>query len=360
MTTTTARPPFEALGRLERALASLPAPPLDRLLRPMDALRRRVLLVAAPRLRAVVVSRSRRVALVGSLSLALALAVTCVRPLWLLALGPLVWGVPHLIADVRYLVARPGLHRRRGALPAVVVGVVGLCLGFGVRAGLAAAATAILASGAPWRRRAPALAACAALLAVAQASPWEADVVFLQAHNLVALGLWIAWRRRAAWREALPIAVFAAGAGLLLTAPVERWLAATGGLDAAWTGLTIAKLGETLSLSADRVTTLRLVLFFAFAQSAHYIAWLRLIPEDDRAAKAPRSFAQSFRALRADVGPAVLWLAVAAVAVIAVTALASVSLGRDVYLGIAYFHGHLELVAAALLGVEGSFGRRGA
>lgn len=30
----------------------------------------------------------------------------------LLAVGPIALGVPHLVADVRYLVARPALHRR--------------------------------------------------------------------------------------------------------------------------------------------------------------------------------------------------------------------------------------------------------
>src|SRR5262245_41513311 len=46
---------------------------------------------------------------------ALALAVT--SPVLLLVASPILFGVPHLLADVRYLVVRPGLHRR---LPVVV------------------------------------------------------------------------------------------------------------------------------------------------------------------------------------------------------------------------------------------------
>ena len=177
-------------------------------------------------------------------------------------------------------------------------------------------------------------------------------MVFVHAHNLVAIALWIAWRRRASLLHLAPLAAFGLGVWLLLSGPLPPWLVGAEG--ARWAGLSIAELGQTLSLSADPTITLRLVLFFAFAQSVHYTVWLRLVPEEDRPRGAPRSCEQSLRALQADVGPRILWLALAAAAALAVVALASVRLARDVYLGIAYAHGHLELVAAALLGVEGS------
>jgi hypothetical protein len=98
----------------------------------------------------------------------------------------------------------------------------------------------------------------------------------------------------------------------------------------------------------------RFVLFFAFAQAAHYVVWLHLVPEEDRARPTPRSFRQGYRALRRDVGSAVLWAAIACAAVVAAVALASVALARDVYLGMAFFHAHLELIAAAIFWAEGS------
>jgi hypothetical protein len=310
-----------------------------------------------------VVSRDARVAIAGASSIALALCVTCVRPLWVLALGPLFWGVPHLVADVRYLVARPALHKRRAAIAAALVCVAGLALGLGVRAGLAAAAIAALASRAPMARRLAIALVCVALIAVAQRDPWAADVTFAQAHNLIAVAIWLAWRRRAAlYASVLPLAAFAAGALVLALAPVSSWLAASGGAVAPWTRLTLAGLGASLSLWRDPQVTLRLVLFFAFAQSAHYIVWLRLMPEDDRPRPSPRSFDQSLRALRTDLGGLALWLALAALAVLAavLVVLRSVATARDVYLGIAYFHGYLELIAVALLGAEGRLGRRDA
>ena len=41
-----------------------------------------------------------------------ALGASLIAPLWALAIGPLLWGGLHLLADVRYLVVRPRLHRR--------------------------------------------------------------------------------------------------------------------------------------------------------------------------------------------------------------------------------------------------------
>jgi molybdate transport system substrate-binding protein len=37
---------------------------------------------------------------------------TALIPLWMLALGPILLGVPHLLADLRYCVFRPGWHRQ--------------------------------------------------------------------------------------------------------------------------------------------------------------------------------------------------------------------------------------------------------
>ena len=117
----------------------LTGPLLVERLRPLDALRRAALLALGSRARTWVLPRERRVAILGSVAALAALAGTLAAPLVLLALGPLVLGVPHLVADLRYLVTRPGLHRRRAAIAAALVaGARGLALGLGVRAGSSA------------------------------------------------------------------------------------------------------------------------------------------------------------------------------------------------------------------------------
>src|SRR5262249_33550056 len=111
-------------GRVLRALAAIPAPPLGGLLAPADRVRSRLLRFFAPRARSLVVARDRRVALAASCLLLCALASSSVVPMWLLALGPIIWGVPHIVADVRYLVARPGYHRRPWIMAAIAAGIV--------------------------------------------------------------------------------------------------------------------------------------------------------------------------------------------------------------------------------------------
>jgi hypothetical protein len=342
-------------GRAWRALGAIPPPPLDGVLAPFDGLRAAVLRAVAPRARSLVVSRPLRVALVGASLVATALLSTSLFPLLFLALGPLVWGVPHVVSDLRYLVARPGYHRRPWVLAAMLGGILLAAFGLGVRGGLAGAAAALLVARAPFRRRALGLLVVGALFGLAQWAGYWSDLVFAHAHNFVGVALWWAWRRREGALHWIPLALFAAGCALILTGAVIPLADLTGGFSAPWTGLTAASLGAGLAPGPFGPLTLRLLLLYAFAQSVHYVVWLRLVPEDDRPSPTPRSFLQSYRALRRDVGALVLWMAVLTALGLAVWAAATnVGQARNSYLQIAFFHGYLELAGAAILWAEGS------
>lgn len=341
---------------LLRSLLALPAPPIGALLAPIDQLRSRLLRFVAPRARSLVVARDRRVALVASCLLLTAFAGTSALPMGFLALGPIVWGIPHILSDLRYLVARPGYHRRPGIVLATGAGIVAAGFGYGLRAGLAGAAGAIVFARAPRRRRAFGLGVLGALLGVVVWAGPIADFVFAHGHNAVGVGLWWAWRRRESRLHWLPLALFVAGVALILGGVADPIFARTGGLVAPWTGLDARGLASTLAPTLNGTLAMRLLVLYAFAQSAHYLVWLRLIPEDDRPSSAPRSFAQSYRALRADLGSAILWVAL--LGMIALAAWAAVSLGdaRNGYIQMAFFHGYLELAAAALLWAEAIHG----
>ncbi len=345
-------------GRLLRALAALPAPPLAGVIAPFDRARSSLLRVIAPRARSLVVARDRRVAVVAACLVLTALLSTSAWPMAFLVLGPIVWGVPHVVSDLRYLVARPGYHRRPWVLAAMMGGIVAAGFGYGVRGGLAGAAGTILLARAPWRRRALGLLVVGALLAVAQRAGWFADVVFAHAHNAVGIGLWWAWRRRESRLHWIPLAIFAAGCALILGGALAPLAARTGGFVAPWTGLTARMLAVGLAPGPFGPMSLRLLLLYAFAQSVHYVVWLRLVPEDDRPSATPRSFLQSFRALRADVGSLILWAALLGTLAFAVWGAVDAGRARNGYIQLAFFHGYLELAAGALLWAEGSLSRR--
>jgi len=311
---------------------------VEALLAPADALRAAVYRWLRPLAAALYADRARRVGLAGTAFIALSFSLTVATPLWLLAVGPLLFGVPHLLADVRYLVVQPGLHRRRVlcALAGVPLAAVGL--GAPPAVGLLAVAVAVLGARASWPRTALGLAAWAALTGAALA--WEDTflLVFLHAHNGVALFLW--WRLRprgapAAW----PLAAVVAGVALLLSGAVGPVLGAP---------------AESIAPLADPALASRLVLTFAFLQSVHYVVWLRLIPEDARERPAPRPFAASWRALVQDFGLAPLCVCAAIALGIAAWGVVDLVAARDGYLRLATFHGYLELAAGALLVLSGA------
>jgi len=55
------------------------------------------------------------------------------------------------------------------------------------------------------------------------------------------------------------------------------------------------------------------------------------------------------RAMRADLGSSGWWIAVGVFLAIVALAFLRLTLARNVYLGIAYAHGHIEIVAAVVL-----------
>jgi hypothetical protein len=343
-------------GRISRALAAIPAPPLPALFAPLDWIRARLLLAVTPYARSLVVARDRRVALFGTLLMLSAMVCTSLVPLWFIALAPIVWGIPHIISDFRYLVARPGYHRRPAVALVTVAAIVAAGLGFGLRAGLAGAAAVLLCARTSGARRALGLGVVGALLGVAVWAGPRGDLFFAHAHNAVGVGLWWAWRRRETRLHWLPLLLFVAGGALILTGALDPLVLRVGVL-APWTGLSARALGHQLSPLHHGPWPLRFLVLYAFGQSAHYVVWMRLVPEDDRPSPTPRSFAQSLRALQADLGGLLLWGALLSMIALAVWAAVSLGAARNGYIQMAFFHGYLELCAAALLWAEA---RRGA
>lgn len=336
-----------------RDFPAIPAPPLAGILAPLDAVRSRLLRALAPIARSVIVPREPRVALVASLLLSSVFAVACSLPIWVLAVGPLVWGIPHIVSDIRYLVARPRLHRRPWILGVIAAATIAGAYGFGVRGALAGAVVAMVFARASFARRAVGVVAVGALFGVAQWAGWKADLAFVHLHNLVGVGLWWAWRRRESKLHWAPLAIFALGCVLILAGCVDAIPKLTGGLRASWTGLDLHRLAWSSSPVHEGPLVARFFMLYAFGQSAHYIVWLRLVPEDDRPSSTPRSFTQSLRALHADVGGPILWLSlVSAIGLVSWAIWRGIGVARDRYIDLAFFHAYLEIVAASLLWAE--------
>lgn len=293
--------------------------------------------------------RERRIAVYGLVALAFAFAATFAAPMLLLAVGPLLLGVPHLVADVRYLVARPGLHRRASFWWVVAPPAIASFVHPRAWLSMLAVVGAAVVARAPRARRVTVAVIGAMLVLVCVEIGRAAELVLAHAHNAIAIGFFWVWSRRRHALHQLVVAGFAAcvaaiGLGAFDGGPTERLL--TSRLDEPH------GIVEVLAPLSDPVVSARLVLVFAFAQSVHYAVWVRLVPEEDRPRAGLRSFSSSARAVISDLGtPFVVGAAILAVG-LAVWGCIELTSARDGYLRIAVFHGPLELGAGALLLLE--------
>lgn len=321
----------------------------------LDVGRRVIVRLLGPFARSLLVSRDARVAVFGALGLALAfvLALTC--PAWSVGVGTVVLGVPHVISDVRYMVVRRSLTRRWSLYVGVGLAVAGTAAGFGLRAALVGAALAVVFARATALRKGLVLAALFALFTVAWYGRAIADLVYAQGHNLVAIGIFAVFARRTragrvAW---LPLGLFLGLGGALLHPYAVNLLVAGGGLTRAPSTLGVDALADQLAPFADPSLAVRGVAFFAFAQAAHYVVWLRLVPELDRGSPRPRSFRQTARALARDLSPWLLAFFALGTIVFVTWAFFDIARARMAYLQSAFFHGYLEIAALAIFACEG-------
>ncbi|HVU04941.1 MAG TPA: hypothetical protein VHE30_24490 [Polyangiaceae bacterium] len=341
---------------------------------PLDAMRRAALRVVVrhPRWSDVVLRRDLRIATLGVLHAAFAFVLAVYCPVLLLVLGPVLLGVVHVASDVRYLVVRRqvsvGVQRLAWGACGVlvllrVVAPMGLASAVGraewvvATAWVVSAAALGGASGGGARLR----SAGAVLLALALGTasilhPDTARLVFVQAHNVVALLLWFFLFRRNRRAVAVPLALTAALAVWLCSGRLYALTLHHG--QATAFGVHVLAAADWLVPTVERADlAVGLTCAFVFLQSVHYAVWLLYVPQDDQRFEATPSFRASVRGLVRDFGPA--WLAAIALAAVVVLALAAASpvKTRHTYLSLATFHGYLELALFAHLFARGRLPR---
>jgi hypothetical protein len=259
--------------------------------------------------------------------------------------APLALGIPHVAADVRYLLLPPYCRialRPRDAV--LVVALVALAVVSSPGLGAAMVLAAVVLTPGRGRGRIVALGMCAPLICAALAWPVATGYVVMHAHNAVALIVfaWVSRPGRGRW--ALPVAALGLAAAVL-----------AGGFDALlpWTALDdlagyVLPQAALAAWSPDACA--RIALTFVLLQGIHYAIWLRLIPATLRTRAGLRGFAASLRALERELSaPVVVAIAVAAVAlpVLACIGVATPDRLRELYVQLAGGHAYLELAVLA-------------
>lgn len=318
---------------------------LDALASPLDRVRSELLARAPGPFTRALRSRARRISAIACCSVIAAFLLMIATPAYALLLSPLVLGVPHLLADVRFLVLRRGLHREAAFWVAVALPLVAAqYTGNHTLSLLSIAGASITATGAAPRRIAGAIAGTA-LCAVATRHRGLAEFSLLHAHNLVAVLWLLRWRKGTARATAAALALVALFSAVTLsglTDPLFVRAAASSGHEAS-----VWALAFRYAPAGHPELAARAAMFFGFSQGVHYAIWLRLIPEVERPIEGAYSFRQSLRKLRADVPLLVLGLFAGLFVLFAAWGAHTPLPARDAYLTLATFHGYLELALLA-------------
>ncbi|MFO0756710.1 MAG: hypothetical protein U0359_09475 [Byssovorax sp.] len=345
------------------------AGPLHELVASLDRLRARLFaaMLAFGPVAFVLRRRALRIEARAALAILTALLLAVVAPAFMLALGPLVFGVPHVTAEIRYLLVRRGFPR--GALVAAALYCAALsgsrlaeqllhAPGMFAPIEITLAACGTLGAGL-WAARTggsyPRLAALAVLIALAGALSVQhalaARLVFVHLHNFGALLLWLLVFRK---RGPLPRVAFVLLAGalaLLLSGATLPLSARLGALTLL--GVDLARVAAWLTPGVALSIAMPLALVHAFSDSVHYVTWLALIPEEEIRAEGSLTFRMTLRSLRRDLGLAGIGAVGLCLAIVAVGSAFNLAETRRYYFAAAGFHGYLELAALAVLIVRG-------
>jgi len=310
-------------------------------------------------LRPVFVDRGRRLAAMEVVAVVCAGLLALRAPLVSLWLGAALFGVPHLLAGVRSVAVR-----RRSSPVALGCAGLGIALGVAQMAGAGDAAlqafvvlfaVALGWEVVAWGARRPVLAglALAAIVPAAMAAwsaPRLAVVVLAHLHGLGALvyfGISARRRRLPVWPLAVGVAAvtLAAMAGFLDGAMASKLYAPRNAV------ASIVTEAITAGLPHPSATLFHRALFlYAFGQSLHFAAWLRLLPEVERRSPTPKTFRHALAELRADFGRLTTPLLALSAAAIVLLLLGG-GRAREAYFALTYFHVGLEGAALARLGL---------
>ena len=322
-------------------------------------------------LREVFSNRARRLGTTFLIATFIAAFLSVAFPLWVLLIGPMIYGVPHIASSLRYFHYRAGSVQKwkwtgvgRGCdsirathFPIVVLLWVFLYRllftgnAFGLGQGqlsewkgstfveLGASTVTFVVAAAIYRRRLRQWQTGAVFLGgfswVFVHDPIRTLGALVLIHNFVAFPYWIGAAKPGAERRVAWAALSLTG---VLTAVIlmggfdglHRWFDPSLNLGSAQ--LATQDIGRLiLPGSSDPRTALRACSAFALGQSLHYFVWLKAIPDQYHYHPVPTSFRQSLRLLEKDFGRA--W-------VVFFCLLSGVAL--------ASFHGYLEIAGLAV------------
>lgn len=346
----------------------------------LDSIRSRLLRVtlSVPTFRFLFVARARRLAFLFVLSFSICFFLSLSFPLWVLALGPALYGVPHLFSSVRYFhyAIGPEMNsdsrmNKKGLLLIAVLMAVVLTYRLIVNVNLLDIQLTPLSewSGSiylelfallitffigafiyqiSWRRLHIGILLLLPLVGAFWLDPFSTIGALVLIHNFVAFAYWY----RGSTTTAEKCISGIAGLMVLLTTvfifggaldPLIAWLRPMEELPFA--NMNVEQMG---GLIAPRVSSskvgLHAAIAYAFGQSMHYFVWLKAIPDQYHHNEIPTSFRQSLQLLGRDFGRAsTIWIPILVLLTLMTWVFLEFAKMRMIYFALAAYHGYLEI-----------------
>lgn len=314
----------------------------------LDACRAWLLKLGAPIARVFVRSRSWRVSALTLFVCAVALLATVAGTGYALLFGPVIFGVPHLFFEARYLFFQRRMERRFALVCILGVQTASVFAGFGIFSLGLACAAALLVTGAVRSWKGIALLGLTALVQAASLiGPTWSRFLLLHVHNCVPLIVWAGWRKRPALVSFGVPLIACLGAAAILGGVFDGAPIRTPLRDDIFS---LVKITDAVAGGFGGPWRHRLLLFFCFTQAVHYAVWLRLIPEEARGRETPRSWRASWEAYKLDFGPNIALLTILATVAMPVFAvMLGVVRARSLYVTFSEFHATVEMILLAVL-----------
>lgn len=276
------------------------------------------------------------------------LPLAFLKPEWILAAGPLIFGYPHLVASLRFSTFQKKyvvFALATAVMAAIHLSGIGLGsfgqLPFGVWQILVALIVFMAAENIS---KLLALLLAFILIKLAWAEPVLYVGGILIAHNWVGFAVWIRGAKTSARRQTaiLSTLLFLIIHGLVLSGFFDGWIPREHGA-LSFPGTTSTTGWYLASWTADPLVWYRMLVLYVFGLSVHYFVWLKAIPETRSAFEHPNSFRMILKNLKMDLGEKTLILSTL-IALVGVSIwLLDFSLGTKIYFEVAILHGALEM-----------------
>lgn len=308
-------------------------------------------------------NRALRLSVLFLLACLIYLPLSLFFPVWVAVVGPIIYGVPHIIASFRYSQVESVPSTRSlfiGVWTLVTIYRVVTDLGFwshvkfvsDVDIELLSFVLTLLVFGGIRRSSGfellKSLALVMALLLSAWYLPLEFSAFLLLFHNAVAFIYWIA-RTRPGVERAVALTctfVFLALTAAILAGSFEFLykIFSPQGFIARF-NFGYEELGQVLvPHSGNYRVWFNFFVAYVFGQSLHYFVWLKAIPEQHLPSQTPVSFRISYEWLVRDFGRKVLAiLLISVVSTLAMWLVFNMNEARIIYFAIASYHGFHEL-----------------